>query len=280
MKAAKLLFSVILFPLIAQCQDIDDFVLYDLKALDKFYSSTTYVVLDQHKESSYSLAIIEAINEFWKITPFEIIDRGKFNEYKKDKSKSFLTRDYIAGDNDLISLSLFMGGQKYMDSKGKLLANVKLKHYTATDDDFIYKLPTLVMNIQWKLNMERDQKFTDASDFANYYSKNLHILHSRKLYILNEHLTNKIGDMEKLQKYYKYDVSLVSRDVIIDAIQTQDTAVAYLSIVAPTKNWKGQTAYYRVFTAEKGETLVSYERSVSSTAPVGITGYDLKKFNK
>ena len=280
MKAAKLLFSVILFPLIVQCQEIDDFVVYDLKMLDKFYKTTTYIVLDQHKESSYSLALTEAIKEFWKITPFEIIDVAKYKEYKKDKTKSFLTREYIAGNKDYITLSLFMGGQKYMDTKGKLIANVKLKHYTATDEEFLYKLPTLVMNIQWKVNMEKNQKFTGESDFVEYYSKNSRILHSRKLYILNDHLTTKITDMEKLKKYYKYDVRLVSKEVIMDAIITEDSTVAYLSIVAPTKNWKGQTAYYRVFSAENGESLISYNRGVSSTAPLGVTGSDLKKFNK
>ena len=280
MKAAKLLFSILLFPIIAQCQLIDDLVEYDQKLLDKFYKSTTYIVLDQYKESSYSLAITETVKEFWKITPFEIIDQATYNTLSKDKTKSFLTREFIAGDKDLISLSLFMGGQKQMDTKGILIANVKLKHYTAVDEEFLYKLPILVQNIQWKINMVRDQKFIDERDFQDYYKKNMYVLHSRKLFILKEHLTNKMPTLEDVKKYYKYDVSIVSLDVLKDAILTQDTTVAFLSIVAPTKNWGGQTGYYRIFTPDKGECLVSYERAVSNSAPVGVIGYDLKTFNK
>ncbi len=282
MKAAKLLFSIVLFPLLVQAQDIkiDDMVIYDMKTIDKFMKSTTYIVLDQHKESDYSLAITKVAEEYWKVTPYEIIDRATYREYQKDKTKSFLTREFIAGDENLISMSLFMGGQRYMDTKGKLLANVKLKHYTEKDEDFLYKLPTLVQNIQWKVKMVKNKKFESESDFQDYYAKSSNLLHSKKLFILNEHLTTKIKDLEKIEKFYKHDVTLVTRDVMTDAIVTQDSTVAFLSIVGPARNWGGQTAYYRIYSADKGETLKSYDRSVSSTAPLGVTGYDLKKFNK
>ena len=86
--------------------------------------------------------------------------------------------------------------------------------------------------------------------------------------------------MKDLQKYYKHEVALVGVDQIEDAIVTQDSAVAYLSIVAPKKNWNGQKAYYTVYKAAGGESLVSYMRPVSSAAPAGVIGSDLKTYNK
>lgn len=280
MSFAKLLFNIVLLPLSVLGQSVDDLVVYDQKILDRFYKSTTYVVLDQHTESAFSLALSESIKEFWKITPFEIIDRATYDTYSKDKTKSFLTREHIAGDENLISLSLFMGGQKQMDVKGQLISNVKLKHYTATDEDFLYKLPVLIKNIQWKVNMIRNLKFADDLAFKKYYEDHIETLHGKKLYILNEFLTPKVQSLEELKKYYRHDVSLVTKEVLIDAIQTEDSTIAFLSIVAPVKNWGGQTAYYRIFSTDTGESLVSYERSVSSTAPVGVIGNDLKNFNK
>lgn len=280
MKASKLLFFLLFIPLFTIGQDVDDFVEYEKRNFDKFMKSTTYIVLDQFTESEYSLKLIEAVKEHWTITPYEIIDKATYKTYVKDRNKSFLTREYIAGDEKLVSLSLFMGGQRYMDERGVLIANVKLKHYTATDDDFLYKLPIFIQNIQWKVQLAVNLGFESKDAYQDYLDKNKHLLHSRKLYILNEHLTSKIESLEKLKKYYRHDVRLVNRSVIEDAILTQDTTVAFLSIVAPVKNWGGQTAFYRVFTADKGESLVSYDRSVSSSAPVGVIGYDLKTFNK
>lgn len=282
MNTAKLLFSLIVFPILVtgQVLNIDDMVIYDQKILDKFYTSTTYIVLDQHIESAYSKKLSESAKEFWTITPFEIIDRATYNTYLKDKTKSFLTREFIAGDKDMISLSLFMGGQKYMEKNGQLMANIKLKHYTATDEEFLFKLPVLLQNIQWRIKMIRESKFTGERDFQSYYLKNKNILHDKKLFILNSYLTNKVENLEEIKKFYKYDVSLVNEDVLADAILTQDTTIAFLSIVAPTKNWGGQTGYYRIYTTDRGETVLSYERAVSNTAPKGVTGHDLKTFNK
>lgn len=279
MKAIKLLFSILVLPFMMQSQEIDDFVIYDEREFEDFMESKTYVVLDQFTESKFSLALTEAIKENWTITPFEIIDRAEYNKLKKDRNASFLTREYIAGDNKLISLSLFMGGQRYMDTKGELIANAKLKHYSATDEDFLYKLPILMKNMQWRIKLALNLKFESAEEYTQYLEDNRHLLHSKKLYILNEHLTNKVPTLEKLKKYYRHDVRLVNQSVIEDAILTQDSTVAFLSIVAPTKNYGGQTAYYRIFTADKGESLVSYERAVSSSAPVGVVGYDLMTFN-
>jgi hypothetical protein len=122
-------------------------------------------------------------------------------------------------------------------------------------------------------------KYTSQADFVTYYQNQVDVLHKKKLYILNEYLTNKIESATEVEKYYKYDVAVVSREVLKDAIITQDTTIAFLSIVAPVKNWGGQKAYYRIFTTDKGECLISYERSVSNSAPAGVVGYDLKTFN-
>ena len=177
-------------------------------------------------------------------------------------------------------MSLFMGGQRYMDRKGQLIANVKLKYYSATDEDFLYKMPTLIKNMQWQVDMAYKHKFESVDDYQDFLLKNRHVLHARKLYILKEHLTYKIDTQEKLAKYYKHDVRVVSKDVLIDAIITEDSTVAFLSIVAPAKNYSGQTGYYRIFTPDKGETMLSYERAVSNQALPGVIGYDLKKFRK
>ena len=280
MKSAKLLFSFILFSLAVQSQKIDDFLVYDQKEIDKFLKSTTYVLLDQHKESDYSLALTEAVKKHWKITKFEIIDKSTYLVYVKDKTKSFLTREYITGYKDLISLNLFMGGQRQLSTKGKLLATVKLKHYTATDHQFLYKMPTIVQNIQWQVTTIKNLGIEGENGFQTYFKSQRHIKKSRTLYVLNEHLTSKVKSLEDMKKYYKYDVTLVEQEQLKRAINEQDTNVIYLSIVAPTKNWSGQKGYYRVYSANDGETLIKYNRSVSSSAPLGVTGYDLKTFNK
>ena len=280
MRSAKLLFSLLLFSFTMQAQEVDDFLVYDQKEIEKFLKSTTYVVLDQHKDSDYSLAITDAVKKYWSITKFEIIDRSTYLSYLKDKTKSFLTREYITGDKDLISLNLFMGGQRQLNTRGRILATIKLKHYTATDHQFIYKLPNLILNIQWQVNTIKNLALESEKGFQAHMKTRRMIKQSRTLYILKEHLTNKVASLENLKKYYKYDVSVVEQEQLKNAIIKEDTNVIYLSIVAPTKNWGGQKGYYRIFTVKDGETLIKYTRSVSSSAPLGVTGFDLKNFNK
>ncbi|MEQ8323293.1 MAG: hypothetical protein RIC15_03945 [Vicingaceae bacterium] len=280
MKAAKLLFYLLVLPIFIHAQEVDDMLVYEQKEISKYLGSTTYFVLDQFEESPYSLALKAAIEKYWNVTKFEIIDQGTFREYNKDKTKSFATRNYIAGDKDYISLNLFMGGQRGMETRGKILASVKLKHYSEPDEAMLYKIPTYVQNLQWQVQMKKNNEFSTAMDFENFIRKQAYIKNSRTLYILKDHLTHKIDDMDRVKKAYKHDVALVDAEQINQAITKEDTSVIYLSIVAPIKNWGGRNAYYRIYTAKGGETLISYTRAVSSSAPLGVTGYDLKVFNK
>ena len=280
MKSAKLLFSFIIFSLFVQAQEIDDFLIYDQKEIEKFLKTTTYVVLDQHKESDYSKTITEVVTKYWTITKFEIIDRSTYQIYLKDKTKSFLTREYITGTKDMITLNLFMGGQRQLTSKGKIISSIKLKHYTATDNQFLYKMPTLILNMQWYVNTMKNRMIEAPNGFKDYAKTRRQIKKSKTLYVLKEHLTNKIGSLEDLKRYYKYDVSVVGQEQLKNAIQAKDSSVIYLSIVAPTKNWGGQKGYYNVYSILDGEVLIKYNRSVSSSAPLGVTGFDLKNFNK
>ncbi|HAW52634.1 MAG TPA: hypothetical protein DCX54_09960 [Flavobacteriales bacterium] len=280
MKAAKLIFSLIILSFSLHSQEIDDLLVYDQKEYDRLLKSTTYVVLDQYSESGFSKALTAAVEKYWDLTKFEIIDQGTYREYINDKTKSFLTRNYIAGDKDWITLNLFMGGQKSMETKGKIVASVKMKHYTEPDEDMLYKIPVFVQNIQWQFRMVKNNAYTSASDFNKYYKTQSMVMKTRTLYILNQHLTNKVESLEKVKDYYKNDVSLVDAEQINQAITNQDSNVVFLSIVAPTKNWSGRDGYYRIYTANGGQTVIGYTRSVSSSAPLGVTGYDLKTFNK
>ena len=280
MKAAKLIFSLLIFSFSLQSQEVDDLLVYDQKEFDRLLVSTTYIVLDQHKESSFSKSLISAVEKHWDLTKYEIIDQGTYREYFKDKTKSFLTRNYIAGDKEWITLNLFMGGQKAMNTKGKVVASIRLKHNTETDDHMLYKMPVFVQNLQWQVRMIKNNNYTSASDFNKYYKTQSRVMKTRTRYILNDHLTNKIESLEKVKKYYKYDVSLVDTEQINQAIIKEDSSVVFLSIVAPTKNWSGRKGYYRIYTTNGGQTIIGYTRSVSSSAPLGVTGYDLKTFNK
>lgn len=281
MTQTKLLLILLISPFFTIGQELEDFIVYDAKSIEKFMKSTTYIVLDQHEESNFSLKLSEIVKNKWEITPYEIIDRGTYREYVKDKSKSFLTREYVAGKEEYISLVLFMGGQKQMERKGELLGVVRLKHYTETDEAFLYKLPNLIENIQWQVQMVKENEFESYAGFERYFKNEGHeILHDSKLLILQNHLTNKVESLERLQKFYKYEVALVEPFVIEDAILTEDSNVVYLSIVAPIKNPGSDPGYFRIYRAHNGESVISYSRVINSTAPLGVTGYDLKQFNK
>ena len=280
MKAAKLLFSFLALAVFAQAQEVEDLIVYEKKEVVKAVANKSYFVLDQFEESPFSLALKAAVEKYWTVTEYEFISQGNYREMISDKSKSFITRNYIAGDKDYICLNYFIGGQRGMEQRGKIIASVKLKHYTEPDEDMLYKIPTLVQNLQWKIQMKLNNNFSSAGDFEKFIQSQSHMVHSRTLYILNEYVTYKIKDLERLKKYYKHDVAVVNKEQIKQAIMNDDTSVVYLSIVAPIKNWGGQNGYYRVYSAKGGETYVAYTRGVSSTAPLGVTGYDLKVFNK
>lgn len=265
---------------IAQDIEVDYLLVYGSRDFQNFYKSKTYVVMDQYAESDYSKAIQTAVEKYWKITDFEVITLGQYREMKSDKTKSFLTREHVAGNEKLIYLTLFMGGQRSMETKGKILAAVPLKYYSEDEANYLYKLDGLVQYMQWQVNSIRDLKLTSNEDFLALYNKNRHVKKTKTLYIPRAYLTNKVTSLEQIKKYYTSDVKLVNPDQIKQAIADQDEQVIYLSIVGPAKELKGRTGFFAIYTAKDGEKLWHMTRSVSNAAPVGITGYDLKKMNK
>ncbi len=277
----SVLLSVIVFMCcFAQAQPIENFLVYGKKNFDYFHKYKTYVVLDRHEESDYSLAIKEAVKKYWKASEYEFITMAEYKNTFSDKSRFFLTKEYVCGEEGIIYLSLFQGGQRGMKDRGKILASARLKYYSQLNDTYLYKIGGTVQYLQWYLKVVEKKKFESFEGFEDYVNRQKSLIKTKTLLIEKDYFTEKVSSRKEIEKYYKNSYRVVMKEDITRVIETQDEEVAYISIIGPKKDIQGKTGYIAVYLPKDGEVLYMYDRKLSAVSPVGITGYDLKKMNK
>lgn len=265
-----------------------EFVTFSQVESYRFKSSKTFVVLDEKESSRYNIAIKKAVKKFWKLTDYEFITPAEFENLYNDRDKSFIMLfDLSIGHLYSISyLSLFMGGQKYMlkggnislTSRPKLLAVVKLMIETENVDNFIYKLPTYIQNLQWTVAVIQVKKIKNETAFGKYVRRvQRPKLGNKTLYILNQDLTKKTSTIEDIKKYYSGKVKIVTKEEIINAIENQDEKIAFVSIVGRTKEIVKKYSYIMIYTAKGGELLHHNYHIADILNPAGVKPVDLKK---
>lgn len=278
--------SLALFAVITFCttsvvaQPIENFLVFGKKNFDYFHKYKTYVVLDRHEESDYSLAIKEAVKKYWKIGEYEFISMADYKATNTDKTRFFLTKEYVSGQKDIIHLCLFQGGQRGMETKGKILAAARLKYYSQLNESYLYKLGGTVQYLQWYLKTVEEKKIETFEGFRDYCDKQRRLIKTKTLLIEKDYYTEKVSSRSEIEKYYKNSYRVVMKEDISRVIETQDEEVVYISIIGPKKDIQGKMGYIAVYLPKDGELLYFYERKLSAVSPVGITGFDLKKLNK
>ena len=121
--------------------------------LDHFYTTKTYVVLEENQLSDYNIEITDAVKKFWDITEYEFIKMKDFGDKSVDKNASFLYLATVSFEKDRSNtryqfLCLSLGGDNIAIDELRDMANIPLSYYGVDSDHYSYKLGTLVRFLQ------------------------------------------------------------------------------------------------------------------------------------
>lgn len=254
--------------------------------LNRFYNSTTYVVLEKNPISSYNFKIQEAVKENWTITDYEFISLDQFEELRKDPKNSFLIMTQVVFEGDKTKarydfLQLLQGKDVFLFEEMPELVSVPLA-YTEVDEEYwVYKLETIVRFIE--NHMELIQKRPDLVDenIFSYYNENAKDVKKKTLYIVHDELESDVNTLSEIKDVYPYPVKIVDREDIEEAIKNRDPDVVFLHKVGPYGTRLRARCYKILIGANDANFYYfDYHNIIKGRRPDGFLKKDFKKIAK
>lgn len=198
----------------------------------------TLVVMDVNPMSDFNFKIKEVMESLWTLTEFDFISNAEFEEKKNDPSYSFLITtiatfnvDRTKARYNFLSLLLGENGKKVGDLPD--LCSLPLSYYRVEETSFAYKLESFIRFIQDHSNLMRTNPDLIKPNSFKYYNKNTKSLHNKTLYLVKEDLTPSINTVEKIKHTYPYDVKIVTRKEVEEAIERKDDKIVFMHKVGP-----------------------------------------------
>lgn len=266
----------------AQAQDVvgtpDD--------VNKFYTTTTCVVLDNDMFQNYDAKIKEAVENHWKATPFEFISMEEFKTRMDNPKYSFLIRTKAIFEKDKSStqysfLSLLLGRKNSKNiNKMPDLGSFPLSYYNVDFEKYTYKLGAIVQFMQNHVELVKNNPDITADNVLKYYSKNLQGIDQQTLYFIKGELADNVNAKEEIRKYYSGKVKCVDGEVIKKAINDEEPVI-FLHKVGPPKGKKGTRCYKILLGASDGKLYYWEHHKINEPKkPDGFLSTDFKKLEK
>ncbi len=216
--------------------------------LQDFYKTKTYIVMQDNPMSAYNFEITDAIKQYWDITDYEFLTFKDFQPKSEDSTASFLYTAEVTFEKDksmtkYIFLCLSLGGKRKALDDLRDIVNIPLAYQGVDDDTYAYKLGTLVNFMQKHIRMITDRPELISQNVFKEYNDNMADIHGKTLYLVKDELEKDINSLPKIKEIYPYDVKLVTRDDIRDAILNKDENVVFLHKVGP----QGKKLHARVY---------------------------------
>ncbi|MBN2743290.1 hypothetical protein LX69_02343 [Breznakibacter xylanolyticus] len=203
-----------------------------------FKSTRTLVVMDINPMSDFNFKIKEVMANVWKLTEFEFIDQKEFESKRRDPSYSFLLTTTATFDADKTKarytfLSLLMGKDVANVSNMPDLCSIPLSYKRVEDDSYYYKMDAFIRFIQDHVTLMTDNPKLIKANPLTYYNKNAGDLKNKTLYVVKEELSPDINTIAKIKKVYPNEVKIVSRDEIMEVIDSKDPNAVFFHKVGP-----------------------------------------------
>ena len=205
---------------------------------DAFFKTKTLVVLDSKPLSDFNYKIKEVVQKDWTLTDYDFISEDEFEQRKGDPEYSFLLETTVTFDKDKTKvrysfLSLLLGepGKNVRDLPD--LCSIPLAYYRAGDESSFYKMDAFIRFIQNHVKLMSENPGLITENVLRYYNKNTKSLKDKTLLLVAEDLEPAINTESKIRKVYPYDVKIVSRDEVMEAIETKDPDAVFLHKVGP-----------------------------------------------
>ena len=206
--------------------------------LELFYTTKTYIVLEDNPISDYNFEIIDAVKKYWNLTNYEFIEFDEFDDKTRDATASFLYTAKVFFEKDksmtpYLFLCLSLGGDYPSMDEMKDIVNIPLSYYGVDEDSYTYKLGTLVNFMQEHIRMITENPNVISQNIFKEYNDNMADIHNKTLYLVADELEKSISTEARIRAIYPYDFKIVTREEIKEAIMNKDENVVFLHKVGP-----------------------------------------------
>ncbi len=248
----------------------------------KFLKTKTMVVYDNALLSDFNLKIKEVMERSWKITPVEFITTKEFEQVKNNTDLSFLLTTIVTFEKDKTKarynfISLLMGQPKASVRTMPDLCSLPLSYLQVEDASYSYKLEAFVLFIQSHVKAVLNNPDLIGEKGFKQYNKATGGLSGKKLLLVKDDLAPDIRDIKKIKAIYPYNVEIVTREEIAQAIARQDSDVVFLHKVGPEKTRIRARVYKLLVGAADSKLYYWHYEMIKHASDDALQASDLKK---
>lgn len=253
--------------------------------LEAFHKTKTYIVLQDNPISDYNFEIRDAVEKYWDITDYEFIKFDEFNRKIRFEEASFLYTATVSFEKDKSQtrytfLCLSLGGDFPSVDHMKDIVNVPLSYYSVDEENYTYKLGTLVNFMQKHVRMITEDPDLISQNVLKEYNENMAGVHGKTLFLVEDELQKSIGSEAKIRSVYPHKFKIVTREEIKEAIMNKDEEIVFLHKVGPEGS-KLSARVYKILIGAGDSNFYYFDfHKVSTKKPDAFLEFDLKKIGK
>lgn len=255
------------------------------KDVDHFYTTKTYVVMDDNDLSDYNFKVQDAVKNHWKVTPYEFIKQTEFENLRKDKNNSFLILSEVVFYKDKLQakydfFSLVLGGNYPTLGKMPVLAAVPLAYSAAPQESSAYKLGALLKFLQAHVELiKQHPELIDNDNMFKYYNDSQISLMDKTLYLIKEEQPYNLNTEAKIKALYPYKIKFVTRTELEDAIDNNEEDIVFLHKVGP-EGTKRKARCFKIIVGTDSQLYYFDWHMITAKKPDGLLENDYKKIAK
>ncbi len=252
------------------------------KDVEHFFTTKTYVVLDDNPISDYNIYLQNQVKKYWTVTPYELIDQATFQLKRTDKDCSFLILSEVVFIKDNLQakydfFSLLLGGNYNIINKMPVLGAVPIGYSGAPQESSMYKIGAILKFLQAHIIMlkEYPERINNDNMFK-YYNDNQKSIKDKTLYLIKEEQSPDLNSTAIISAIYPYKIKFVTRDELEEAIDAETQDVVFLHKVGP-EGTKAKARCFKIIMGTDKELYYFDWHMISANKPDGLLESDFKK---
>lgn len=256
--------------------------------INRFFNTTTYVVLENNPMLQYNRIIKETVEKHWTLTDYEFVtfSSEEYEKIRMDSSKSFLMVNQFYFERDKTKakynyLCVQLGGNYETVRQMPDIAYVPIAYDGIEEEYYAYKLGMLCRFLQNHIELTRDHPELNSKNILKYYYKTMTAdVKDKVLYVTKGDLSDEVNTIKKIKEIYPYEVKIVTRDEVQAAIDNADENVVFVHKVGPEGAKRKARCYNTIVGAADAQLYYFSYHMISDKKPEGLLASDFKKLAK
>jgi len=250
--------------------------------LELFKKSTTYVVMDDNQMLGYNITIQAAVKKFWTITPYKFVSSNEFETLRMNRNNSFilLTKVKLTKETtgaEYLFLNMLMGDSvKDINDMPEIL-ELPLCYNGVDENSYVYKMGIIVRFAQEHVKTLMSALFLWTYRNMTYYNLDIRDIKKKTLLVESGDLSEDVNTLDKIKPYYPFDVRIVTRDVIANAVDKQLPNTLILQVVNPGKDDAVGRSYKIIYGVDDNKMYYYNFEKISGKSPAGFLIKDFQR---